>query len=83
MTDFIARRDVLIGVAVISAWHGLCLQALAAKSEAQKLKMSVENSFAKISLAVDEALKTVRRIAHQLPVRRQSMGRKKSPRCRD
>ncbi|HYQ08008.1 MAG TPA: RsiV family protein [Xanthobacteraceae bacterium] len=57
MTDFIARRDVLIGVAVISAWHGLCLQALAAKSEAQKLKMSVENSFAKISLAVDEALK--------------------------
>ena len=57
MTDFIARRDVLIGVAVMSAWHSLCPQALAAKSEAQKLKMSVENSFVKISLAVDEALK--------------------------
>ncbi len=56
MPDFIARRDVVTGVAAISASHGLCLQALAAKSEAQKLKVSVENSFVKISLAVDEAL---------------------------
>jgi hypothetical protein len=53
MTDFAARRGILIIAALMCAWHGQCLQARAAKTEAQKPQISIAQSYVAISVTVD------------------------------
>jgi hypothetical protein len=57
MTDFSASKKVLLTVALISAWHGLCAQTLASNVDVDKPQISIEKKYVEISVTVDAELK--------------------------